>query len=124
MYPLKDRLMRAFNAEETNNLLCFSERTAGRVEPDGERPDGRRRPLTLPTFKIRRLKRLSEQFLVEHRHRNQRTAHFSNWLNLAVPILVIKNLGVDQHQMTVHRWVQKVDLQPIYDANPNHVAVD
>ena len=84
MYSLEDRLMRAFNAEETKNLLCFSERTTGRVEPDGERPDGRRRPLTLPTFNIRRLKRLSEQFLVEHEHQNQRTAHFSNWLNLTV----------------------------------------
>jgi len=53
MYPLPDRLMRAFYAEESENFLCLSERTTGRVEPDGKRPDGRRRPLSLPTFKIR-----------------------------------------------------------------------
>ena len=29
------------------NLLCFFKRTTGRVNPDGKRPDGRRRPLTL-----------------------------------------------------------------------------
>lgn len=52
--------MRPFNAEEAKNLLCFSERTTGRVLPDGERPDGRRRQFTLPTFNIRRLKRLSK----------------------------------------------------------------
>ena len=44
-------------------------------------PDGCRRPLPLPTLKIRRFQRLSEQFLVEHRHRNQRTARFSTWPN-------------------------------------------
>ena len=83
--------MRAFNAEETKNLLCFSERTAGRVESDGERPNGRRRPLTLLTFNIRCLKRLSEQFLVEHRHQNQRTAHFLSWLKLTVPLPVFSS---------------------------------
>jgi len=76
--------MRAFNAEETKNLLYFSERTTGRVEPDSERPDGRRRLLTLPTFNIRRVERLSEKFLLEHGHQNQRTAHFSNLLKLTV----------------------------------------
>jgi len=33
-------------------------------------------------------------------------------------------MGVDQHRATVHRWVQKADLQPTEGANPNHVAVD
>jgi hypothetical protein len=42
--------MRPFYVEETKNFFRFSERTAGRVEADGERPDGRRRPFTLPTF--------------------------------------------------------------------------
>src|SRR6056297_2010162 len=41
MYPLKNRLMRAL---------------------DAERPDGRRRPLPLPTFKICRVQRFPEQF--------------------------------------------------------------
>lgn len=81
--------MRAFNAEETKNLLYFSERTTGGVKPDGERPNGRHRPLTLPTFNIHRLKHLSQQFLVEHEHYNQRTAHFSNWLSLTVRLQII-----------------------------------
>jgi len=62
MYPLKDCLVRALNAKYPENFLCFSKRTAGRVEPDSERPDGRRRLLPLPTFKICRIQRLSEQF--------------------------------------------------------------
>jgi len=62
MYPLEDCLMRALYAEKSKNCLCLSKRTAGRVEPDGERPDGRRRPLSLPTFNICRIQRLSEQF--------------------------------------------------------------
>jgi len=33
-------------------------------------------------------------------------------------------MGVDRHRTTVHRWVQKADLQPTDGANPNHVAVD
>jgi hypothetical protein len=50
MCPLKDRLMRAFHAARSENRFCLSNRTTGRVEPDGERPNGRRRPLTLPIF--------------------------------------------------------------------------
>jgi hypothetical protein len=42
------------------------ERIPGRVEPDGEHPDGRRRPLMLTAFKIRHFKRFSEQFSVDH----------------------------------------------------------
>jgi transposase-like protein len=33
-------------------------------------------------------------------------------------------LGVDRYRSTVHRWVQKADLQPTDGAEPNHVAVD
>jgi hypothetical protein len=62
MYPLKNGLMRAFDAEQAKNHLCLTQGTSGRVKADGERPDGRRRPLTLPTLKIRRFQRLSEQF--------------------------------------------------------------
>ncbi|QKY18695.1 IS6 family transposase [Halorubrum sp. CBA1229] len=38
--------------------------------------------------------------------------------------LVLEKLGVDRHRTTVHRWVQKADLQPTDGADPNHVAVD
>ncbi|GKZ16083.1 hypothetical protein HAL_39640 [Haladaptatus sp. T7] len=38
---VKDCLMRPLHAEEREDRFCFSERTPGRVEPDGERPDGR-----------------------------------------------------------------------------------
>jgi len=51
------------------------------VEPDGERPNGRCRPLSLPTFKICRIQRLSEQFWQQHEQLKPRTARFSNWLN-------------------------------------------
>jgi transposase-like protein len=33
-------------------------------------------------------------------------------------------LGVDRHRTTVHRWVQKADLQPTDGADPNHIVVD
>ena len=39
-------------------------------------------------------------------------------------VLIIEKLGVDHHRTTVHRWVQKADLQPTNDADPNHVAID
>ncbi|ELY88607.1 transposase [Natrinema altunense JCM 12890] len=32
--------------------------------------------------------------------------------------------GVERSRKTVHNWVQKADLQPATDANPNHVALD
>ena len=47
--------MRTFYAEESENLLCLSKRTTGHVEPDGDARQGVRRPLSLPTFKIRRI---------------------------------------------------------------------
>jgi len=50
--PTERSLDGTFNAEEPKNLLCLSQRTTV-VEPDGECPDERRRPLTLSTFKIR-----------------------------------------------------------------------
>ncbi len=42
--------MRALNAETAKNGLRLSKRTTGRVETDGEHPDGRRRLLSLPRF--------------------------------------------------------------------------
>ncbi len=50
IYSLPNSLMRPFNAEISKNLFCFSERISGRVELDSERPNGRRCPLTLPSF--------------------------------------------------------------------------
>ena len=45
-------------------------------------------------------------------------------LSLADTVLILESLGVDRYRITVHRWVQKADLQPTDGANPNHVAVD
>jgi transposase-like protein len=45
-------------------------------------------------------------------------------ISLSDTVLVLETLGVDRHRTTVHRWVQKADLQPTDGANPNHVAVD
>jgi len=45
-------------------------------------------------------------------------------LSLADTALILERLGVDRYRITVHRWVQKADLQPTDGANPNHVAVD
>jgi transposase-like protein len=45
-------------------------------------------------------------------------------LSLSYTVLILEILGVDRHRSTVHRWVQKADLQPTGGADPNHVAVD
>ncbi len=64
-------MFRLFHAKKRKNCFYLSERTIGRVEADGERPDGRpqispmsgartrrnashkrRRPLILPTFAV------------------------------------------------------------------------
>ena len=45
-------------------------------------------------------------------------------LSLSDTVSILAELGVDRHRTTVHRWVQKADLQPTDGANPNHVAVD
>jgi len=45
-------------------------------------------------------------------------------LSLSDTVSILKNLGVDRHRTTVHRWVQKANLQPTDGAEPNHVAVD
>ena len=39
-------------------------------------------------------------------------------------ILILDTLGVERCRSTVHNWVQKAELQPIDDADPDHVAVD
>jgi hypothetical protein len=50
MFPLKNRLKRAFYAEWLNNRFYSPERQTGSMESDDERQDGRRRSLPLPTF--------------------------------------------------------------------------
>ena len=45
-------------------------------------------------------------------------------LSLSDTVSILEKLGVHRHRTTVHRWVQKADLQPTDDADPNHVAVD
>ncbi|GAB3313419.1 IS6 family transposase [Haloplanus salinarum] len=45
-------------------------------------------------------------------------------LSLSDTVSVLDILGVDRHRSTVHRWVQKADLQLTDGADPNHLAVD
>lgn len=39
-------------------------------------------------------------------------------------ISIFGELGIDRYRTTVHRWVQKADLQPAEGQDPNYVAVD
>jgi len=36
----------------------------------------------------------------------------------------LERLGVERSRTAIHNWVQKADLQPATDAEPNHIAVD
>jgi putative transposase len=36
----------------------------------------------------------------------------------------LEKLGVERSRTAIHNWVQKADLQPTSEAEPNHVAVD
>jgi len=36
----------------------------------------------------------------------------------------IERLGVERSRTAIHNWVQKADLQPTSEAEPNHIAVD
>ena len=45
-------------------------------------------------------------------------------LSLLDTVSILERLGVKRHRTTVHRWIQKADLQPTGGADPNHVAVD
>jgi transposase-like protein len=45
-------------------------------------------------------------------------------LSLSNTISVLDRLGVERCRSTVHNWIQKADLQPLDDVNPDHVAVD
>ncbi len=45
-------------------------------------------------------------------------------LSLSNTTLEFVQFGVERSQKAVHDWVQKVDLQPVNDASPDHVALD
>lgn len=43
--------------------------------------------------------------------------------SLSNTISKLECFGVDRSRKAVHDWVQKADLQPASDANPDHVAL-
>jgi len=45
-------------------------------------------------------------------------------LSLSDTISVLECFGVERARSTVHNWVQKADLQPTNDNQPDHVALD
>ena len=45
-------------------------------------------------------------------------------LSLSNTISALDTLGVSRSRKAVHDWVQKADLQPVSDKDPNQVAVD
>jgi transposase-like protein len=47
----------------------------------------------------------------------------SIWLDRHFRIL-LENFGVERSRKAVYDWVQKTDLQPVSNANPDHIALD
>jgi len=45
-------------------------------------------------------------------------------LSLANTKQILDRLGVERSRTAIHNWVQKADVQPRSDAEPNHIAVD
>jgi putative transposase len=45
-------------------------------------------------------------------------------LSVANTKQILDKLGVKRSRTAIHNWVQKADLQPESDAEPNHIAVD
>ncbi|ADB63038.1 Transposase and inactivated derivatives-like protein (plasmid) [Haloterrigena turkmenica DSM 5511] len=45
-------------------------------------------------------------------------------LSILNTVLKLEKFGVERSHKVVHDWVQKADLQPVTDANPNHVTFD
>ena len=45
-------------------------------------------------------------------------------LSLSNTKQILDTLGVEQSRTAIHSWVQKADVQPNGDAQPNHIAVD
>ena len=45
-------------------------------------------------------------------------------LSLSNTIRELEKFGVERSRKAVHDWVQKADLQPADDGNPDHIALD
>ena len=45
-------------------------------------------------------------------------------LSLSDTVSILEELGVQRYRSTVHKWVQKTELQPADGAAPDHGAVD
>ena len=45
-------------------------------------------------------------------------------LSLSNTIRELEKFGVERSRKAIHDWVQKADLQPADDANPDHVALN
>lgn len=45
-------------------------------------------------------------------------------LSLSNTVSELEKFGVERSRKAVHDWVQKADLQPTSDANPDHIALD
>lgn len=45
-------------------------------------------------------------------------------LSLSNTVRELEKVGVERSRKAVHDWVQKADLQPASNANPDHVALD
>ena len=45
-------------------------------------------------------------------------------LSLSNTKQILERLGVERSRTAIHNWVQKADVQPSSDAEPNHIAVD
>ena len=45
-------------------------------------------------------------------------------LSLSNTIRELEKFGVKRSRKAIHDWVQKADLQPAEDTNPDHVALD
>ncbi len=45
-------------------------------------------------------------------------------LSLSDTVSVLERFGVERARSTIHNWVQKADLQPTADKQPDHVALD
>ncbi|SFC60035.1 Transposase (or an inactivated derivative) [Halobiforma haloterrestris] len=45
-------------------------------------------------------------------------------LSLSNTVRELEKFGVDRSRKAVYDWIQKADLQPATDADPNHVALD
>ncbi len=45
-------------------------------------------------------------------------------LSLSNTVSELEKFGVERSRKAVHDWVQKTDLQPASDTNPDHIALD